>query len=100
MRRSDRLEDHLSVPLMTRINRRWTWRVFRQRAGQGVEEATRITVGVERFTNAGLNAHFDHSHFLVFKKKLVILWSGHQSVVFWSPPLVEVARILSQQESR
>ena len=56
-------------------------------------------VSVERFANAGLNGHFEYSHLVIFKQKLVILWSGGQRVVPRSPPLVEVSCGLSEQET-
>ena len=56
-------------------------------------------MSVKRFANAGLNGHFEDSHLVVFKQKLVILWSCGQGVVLGSPPLVEVSCGLCEQET-
>jgi len=33
-------------------------------------ENTRVTVSIERFANAGLNGHFEHSHLVVSNRSL------------------------------
>src|SRR3954463_15357086 len=56
-------------------------------------------MGVERFANARLNGHFEHSHLLVFKQKLVIFWRRGQSIILRGPPLVEVSSALPEQKT-
>src|SRR5579863_2984731 len=99
MRRADGKEYDSTVLFARVVNGCHARRIFLHMRRRDVIENARVTVSVERFANAGLHGHFKYSHLVIFKQKLVILWSGGQSVVPGSPPLVEVSCSLSEQET-
>ena len=100
MRRADGQKDDHPVIFVATIHSRHTWRIFLHMSCGDVVQDTRIPVGMKRFANAGRNGNFQHSHFIVFKQELVILWRCGESVVFGCPPFIEVTCALSEQESR